>query len=199
MAVALGLTIVIKTFVVQTFFIPSESMIPTLRPGDRVLVEKLTYRFRAPARGEVIVFHRPDAQPPPREWSVSTAVRRALAGIGLMAPEGEVDYIKRIIGLPGDVVEVEEGTVLVNGEPLVEPYAEPEVRDSPRVRVPPGRYFMMGDNRMNSLDSRFGLGLVPRDLVVGRAFLVLWPPGDVTFSLDQRYLGLRTTAVALGD
>ncbi|MGH8905467.1 MAG: signal peptidase I [Egibacteraceae bacterium] len=187
---ALLLTYVIKTFLAQAFYIPSESMVPTLVPRDRVLIEKVTYRFRAPTRGDVIVFQRPDSAEAAWDRSVLGAARWALAGLGFVQPEGEVDYIKRIIGLPGDTVEVIGGTVFVNGQPLSEPYAEPETRDSPRVTVPPDRYFMMGDNRMNSLDSRFGLGLVPRDRIIGHAFAILWPPRSVTFSFDQRYPGL---------
>lgn len=181
---AIVLTFVIKTFLVQAFYIPSESMVPTLRQQDRVLVEKLSYRFREPERGEVIVFHR-SGEREPEGWSFGRSARGFLSGLGLAPPAGEVDFIKRIIGLPGDAVEVRHGTVLINGRPLREPYAEPETRDSPRVIVPPGRYFMMGDNRMNSLDSRFGLGFVPRHDIIGRAFVVLWPPGSATFSLNH--------------
>jgi len=184
-AVAILCTFLIKTLLVQAFYIPSESMVPTLHEHDRVLVEKLSYRFREPRRGEVIVFHRPGQREPAGGWSLGRSAREFLAGLGLSQPAGEVDFIKRIIGLPGDTVEVRHGTVLINGRPLREPYAQPETRDSPRVVVPPDRYFMMGDNRMNSLDSRFGLGFVPREDIIGHAFVVLWPPGSATFSLDH--------------
>jgi signal peptidase I len=194
-AAAIFLTFVIKTLFVQAFYIPSESMVPTLHEQDRVLVEKLSYRFRDPRRGEIIVFHRPDERKPAGGWSLSRSLRDFLAGLGLAQPAGEVDFIKRIIGLPGDTVEVRHGTVLVNGRPLREPYAEPETRDSPRVVVPGGRYFMMGDNRMNSLDSRFGLGFVPREDIVGHAFVVLWPPSSATFSLDHNYQGMDTAGL----
>lgn len=191
-AVAIVLTFLIKTLLVQAFYIPSESMVPTLREQDRVLVEKLSYRFREPERGEVIVFHRPGQREPAGGWSLGRSVREFLAGLGLAQPAGEVDFIKRIIGLPGDTVEVRHGTVLINGRPLREPYAQLETRDSPRVVVPPGRYFMMGDNRMNSLDSRFGLGFVLRQDIIGHAFVVLWPPGSATLFLDQDYPGVDT-------
>jgi signal peptidase I len=187
---ALLLTLLIKTFLMQAFYIPSESMVPTLDPQDRVLIEKVTYRFRAPSRGEIIVFRRPNVTTVAWDWSMLGAVRRVLAGFGVVRSKGEVDYIKRIIGLPGDTVEVHDGVVLVNGEPLFEPYAEPETRDSPLVTVPPNRYFMMGDNRMNSLDSRFGLGLVPRDRIVGRAFVILWPPRSATLVGKPEYPGI---------
>ncbi|MGH8931674.1 MAG: signal peptidase I [Egibacteraceae bacterium] len=181
--VALLLTVLIKTFLLQAYFIPSESMMPTLDPRDRVLVDKVTYRFRAPERGEVIVFHRPSPTEGRPEPGLSIALHRVLATLGFVRADGQVDFIKRIIGLPGDEVEVVDGGVIINGARLSEPYAEPETRDSPRVTVPPGRYFMMGDNRMNSLDSRFGLGFVRRDRIVGRAFVVFWPPTSATFSL----------------
>jgi signal peptidase I len=189
--IAMVITFFIKTFVVQAFYIPSESMVPTLHQQDRVLVEKLSYRFREPERGEVVVFHRPGGRE--REgWSLGRWVREFFSGLGLAQPAGEVDFIKRIIGLPGDIVEVRGGTVFVNSRPLWEPYAQPETRDSPPVRVPPGSYFMMGDNRMNSLDSRFGLGYVTREDIIGQAFVVLWPPSSATFSLDQDYPGIDT-------
>jgi signal peptidase I len=187
---AILLTFVIKTLLIQAFYIPSESMVPTLHEQDRVLVEKLSYRFRDPQRGEIIVFHRPGNREPMGGWAPGRLLREFLAGLGLAQPPGEVDFIKRIIGLPGDTVEVRHGTVLINGRPLQEPYAEPETRDSPRVVVPPGRYFMMGDNRTNSLDSRFGLGFVSRTDIVGHAFVVLWPPGSARVSLDQHYPGV---------
>lgn len=194
---ALLFTFVIKTFLLQAFFIPSESMIPTLHEDDRVLVEKVSYRFRPPERGEVIVFRRLEAQGS-SGWSFRSLVRGLFTGLGLVQPEGEVDYIKRVIGLPGETVEVRDGTVLVNGQPLVESYAEPEIRDSPPVVVPPEAYFMMGDNRMNSLDSRFGLGFVSDEQIVGRAFAILWPPRSATLSLDRDYPGVDETSVASG-
>jgi signal peptidase I len=193
LAAAILLTSIIKTFLVQAFYIPSESMVPTLHQQDRVLVEKVSYRFREPERGEIIVFHR-TRQHEHEDWSLGRSLRGFLSGLGLAQPVGEVDFIKRIIGLPGDTVEVRRGTVFINGRPLWEPYAEPEIRDSPPVVVPPGHYFMMGDNRMNSLDSRFGLGFVPRDNIIGHAFVVLWPPSSATFSLDQDYPGADTAS-----
>ncbi|MGH8885947.1 MAG: signal peptidase I [Egibacteraceae bacterium] len=197
MVTAILFTFAIKTLLVQAFYIPSESMVPTLHEQDRILVEKLSYQFRDPERGEIIVFHRPGQREPVERWSLGRFARGLLAGLGLAQPAGEVDFIKRIIGLPGDTVEVRAGTVLINGHPLREPYAQPESRDSARVVVPPGHYFMMGDNRMNSLDSRFGLGFVSRKDIIGHAFVVLWPPGSATFSLDQHYPGVDTVRLGV--
>jgi signal peptidase I len=183
--VALLLAFLIKTFLVQAFFIPSGSMIPTLQIGDRVLVEKITYRFRPPERGEIIVFRRPGAEDV--GGGVGGALRSFLEGLGLVQPDEDIDLIKRVIGLPGDELELRDGRVYVNGIPLDEAYAQPESRDFGPITVPPERLFMMGDNRMNSDDSRFGVGPVPIDNVVGRAFVILWPPGDATFGLDEDY------------
>jgi signal peptidase I len=188
---ALVLAFLIKTFLVQAFYIPSGSMIPTLEIGDRVLVEKVTYRFREPQRGEVIVFSRPGYDPGPR--SVGTVVRSFLEGLGLVQPNAEIDLIKRVIGLPGETVEIRKGRVLINGEPLDESYAQPETRDYGPTEVPADHLFMLGDNRMNSDDSRFSLGTVPLSNVVGKAFVILWPPASATLSLDQDYPGVGET------
>ena len=184
--VALLLAFVIKTFLVQAFYIPSGSMIPTLEIGDRVLVEKVSYRFRDPERGEIIVFQRPGAER--ARAGVSGQLRSFLEGLGLAQPDAEIDLIKRVIGLPGEKVRIRKGVVYVNGKRLREPYAEPETRSFPETVVPRGHLFMMGDNRMNSQDSRFAeLGTVPLRNVVGRAFVILWPPGSATTSMDRDY------------
>ena len=185
-AVALLLAFLIKTFLVQAFFIPSGSMIPTLEVCDRVLVEKVSYRFRQPERGEIIVFQRPGAER--ARAGVSGQMRSFLEGLGLAQPDADIDLIKRVIGLPGERVRVRKGVVFINGKPLREPYAEPETRSFPVTKVPEGHLFMMGDNRMNSQDSRFPeLGTVPLDNVVGRAFVILWPPASATTHMDTDY------------
>ena len=189
---ALALAFLIKTFLLQAFYIPSGSMIPTLAIGDRVLVEKVTYRTRPPERGEVIVFQRPGSE---RVRSgVSGQLRSFLEGLGLAQPDADIDLIKRVIGLPGERVRVRKGVVFVNGRRLKEPYAQPETRSFPSTKVPPGELFMMGDNRMNSQDSRFPeLGTVPVENVVGRAFVILWPPAQATTSMDRDYPGVGET------
>ena len=184
--VALLLAFAIKTFLVQAFFIPSGSMIPTLEVGDRVLVEKVSYRFRQPERGEIIVFQRPGAER--ARSGVSGQLRSFLEGLGLAQPDADIDLIKRVVGLPGERVRVRKGVVSINGKALPESYAQPETRSFPMTKVPKGHLFMMGDNRMNSQDSRFPeLGTVPLDNVVGRAFVILWPPGSATTSMDKDY------------
>jgi signal peptidase I len=183
---ALVLAFLIKTFLVQAFYIPSGSMIPTLEIGDRVLVEKVTYRFSDPARGDVIVFQRPGAEQP---TGVGPAIRSFLEGLGLAQPDEDIDLIKRVIGLPGETVEIVDGVVRVDGRGLREDYVLDFEADWGPQAVPPGSYFMLGDNRGNSDDSRYSLGTVPRDHVVGKAFVILWPPGNATLRLAQRYPG----------
>lgn len=182
---ALLLAFLVKTFLVQAFYIPSGSMIPTLEIDDRVLVEKVSYRFRMPERGEVIVFRRPGAPRP--EASLGDSVRTFFEGFGLLRPRHDIDLIKRVVGLPGETVEVRDGRVYVDGLALEEPYAHVDVFDHPATVVPAGHLFMMGDNRPNSDDSRGSLGTVPVDHVVGRAFVIMWPPVHVDATLDADY------------
>jgi signal peptidase I len=175
--VALAVAIVLKTFVVQAFFIPSGSMEPTLEPGDRVLVQKVVY---GPDRGDVIVFSDPRGRPGPDRGIVGGFVHWLSSTLGIERPEHE-DFIKRVIGLPGETVELRDGRLFVDGVRIREPYLKGAVdtRDYGPVRVPEGALFVLGDNRLNSNDSRFGLGFVPVDKVVGRAFAIVWPPSRV--------------------
>ena len=175
--VALAVAIVLKTFVVQAFFIPSGSMEPTLEPGDRVLVQKVVY---GPDRGDVIVFSDPQGRPGPDRGIVGGFVHWLSSTLGIERPEHE-DFIKRVIGLPGETVELRDGRLFVDGVRIREPYLKGAVdtRDYGPVKVPEGALFVLGDNRLNSNDSRFGLGLVPVDKVVGRAFAIVWPPSRV--------------------
>ena len=175
--VALAVAIVLKTFVVQAFFIPSGSMEPTLEPGDRVLVQKVVY---GPDRGDVIVFSDPQGRPGPDRGIVGGFAHWLSSTLGIERPEHE-DFIKRVIGLPGETVELRDGRLYVDGVRIHEPYLKGAVdtRDYGPVRVPEGALFVLGDNRLNSNDSRFGLGFVPVDKVVGRAFAIVWPPSRV--------------------
>ncbi|MFD9029813.1 signal peptidase I [Streptomyces sp. NPDC059567] len=186
--IALLLALLIKTFLVQAFSIPSDSMMNTLQRGDRVLVDKLTPWFGSePERGEVVVFHDPggwlEGEPTPDP----NALQKFLSFIGLMPSAEEKDLIKRVIAVGGDTVSCKEGgKVILNGKPLDEtsyiyPGSSP-CGDKPfgPITIPEGSIWVMGDNRQNSLDSRYhqnlpGGGAVPNDEVVGRAVVVAWP------------------------
>jgi signal peptidase I len=172
--IALLLAVLIKTFVVQAFFIPSGSMLETLQVDDRVLVSKLSYVWASPERGDVIVFDDPRGEPGEAE-SVTGKVWRNLAeSIGIRTPQSE--FIKRVIGIGGDTVEGRGGLVYVNGEAIAEPYLPRYAitDDFPPTDVPPGELFVMGDNRSDSIDSR-SFGSIREADVVGRAFVVMWP------------------------
>ncbi|MER7672704.1 signal peptidase I [Kitasatospora sp. NPDC096128] len=190
--IALILALVIKTFFVQAFSIPSESMQNTLQVGDRVLVDKLTPWFGAePERGDVVVFHDPGGwlNDEPAQQSSNSFVRGVqdvLSFVGLMPSANEKDLIKRVIAVGGDTVECkDDGPVKVNGVALNEPYiyaGNTPCGTQPfgPIKVPNGRIWVMGDHRADSLDSRFhmdqpGGGSVPVDNVIGRAFVVAWP------------------------
>lgn len=152
-----GITaLVLIGFVVRPFFIPSESMVPTLKVNDMVLVNELAYRVWSPARGDVIVFR------PPSE-----------------ARMGDKDLIKRIVAGEGDTLEIRDTRLLINGEPQQEPFINHDgpfgMSDFGPVRIPPGHVFCMGDNRGNSDDSRFW-GTLPRQNIIGKAFCIFWPP-----------------------
>jgi signal peptidase I len=156
-------------------------MEPTLEIGDRVFVNKLAYDIGDLARGDVIVFANPHPEQLPERGLVSAFLHWLGEGIGFAQPADE-DFIKRVIGLPGETIEIRDNVVYIDGEPLEEPYLTDAARrsngDFPETRIPPGQLFMMGDNRGNSADSRYGLGLVPVDKVIGRAFIVIWPPSQ---------------------
>lgn len=185
--IALVLALLIKTFLVQAFSIPSESMMNTLKKGDRVLVDKLTPWFGSePERGEVVVFHDPGGWLETAETPKPNVVQKFLSFIGLMPSAEEKDLIKRVIAVGGDTVSCKEGgKVVLNGVPLDEtaylyPGSVPCQDSFGPIKVPEGRIWVMGDNRQNSLDSRFhqelpGGGTVANDLVVGRAVVVAWP------------------------
>lgn len=160
-AVAILVAILIKTFAFQAFYIPSESMDPTLKVHDRVLVNKLSYRFGEIERGDLVVFERP-----PAEQGGDPAIK---------------DLIKRIVGMPGDKIEGRDGHVWINDQQLAEPYLPNGVTtlDFPAQTIEPDHYWVMGDNRPRSKDSRY-FGAIHEDLIVGRAFIRVWPIPNVS-------------------
>jgi len=167
---AIAIVVAIKAWVVNPYRIPSSSMEPTLhcaraggggclaRFSDRVLANRFIYHFRDPHRGEIIVFHVPK-------------IAEEKCGAGGV-------FVKRIIGLPGEVWQERQGFVYINGRKLNEPYIQKDRRDFeswPARRIPKGNYFMMGDNRASSCDSR-KWGTVPRSRIIGKVFAIYWPP-----------------------
>ena len=172
--IALVVAVLIKTFFVQAFYIPSGSMIPALEINDRVLVNKLSPRFGAPNRGDVIVFDSPSGSSD-RGSFPGNIFRSVGESIGVVSRDA--DLIKRVIGLPGEVVEIRDNVVFVDGVELDEPYLAEGARmaDMAAVTVPAAELFVMGDNRSFSSDSR-AFGTIPEEEVVGRAFAKVWPP-----------------------
>lgn len=175
--IALGL----RTWVGEARIIPSGSMRPTLLEGDRVLVSKTAYNLHDPRRGDVLVFESPEAGPPDGSVLPLRVMHRALEAVGLRQPP-DTDLIKRVVGLPGEVVEARDGTVFVDGKRLVEPYLPDGTVTSSfgPVTVPDDHLWMMGDNRSLSRDSR-AVGPISYDLVIGRAVARAWPPGRWAF------------------
>ncbi|MGC0374533.1 signal peptidase I [Streptomyces sp. SAI-229] len=188
--IALVLALLIKTFLVQAFSIPSDSMQNTLQQGDRVLVDKLTPWFGSePERGEVVVFHDPDNWLAGEPTPDPNLLQKALSWIGLMPSAEEKDLIKRVVGVGGDTIECKgTGPLKVNGTALNEPYVYPgntpcsqdDQGGQFKVKVPEGHIWVMGDHRQNSRDSRYNQGdknngMVPVDKVVGRAVVIAWP------------------------
>jgi len=179
LVVAFALALLIKTFLVQAFFIPSESMQNTLNPGDRVLVNKVVYHLHQPRRGDIIVFSDPNPAPTGHRNPVQSFWHWLTEGFGV-STNPEKDFIKRVIGLPGETIEGKDGTVYIDGRPLTEPYTRvKDVRPFGPVRIPADSMFVMGDNRTDSKDSRYGLGFIPYRKVIGRAFVVIWPPSRI--------------------
>jgi signal peptidase I len=206
---ALVLTILLKAFVVQVFSIPSGSMENTLLPGDRILVNKMVYRFRSIERGDIVVFSGSGSWDPTTSGPSNPVVRfldDAKSLVGIAGPG--TDYVKRVIGVPGDHVVCcnAQGQVTVNGVALDEKsYIYPGAAPSQirfNITVPPGRLWVMGDNRADSDDSRYrtsdaGGGAIPESAVVGRAFVIIWPLSRITdlpIPNTFQQAGLRTAA-----
>lgn len=159
LAETLGLSLLlafgIRTFVAEARYIPSESMLPTLEVNDRLIIDKVSYDFGQPQRGDIVVFH------PPEELQQKEA------------------FIKRVIGLPGDTLEIKDGQVFINGQVLAENYIEapPDYQWGPET-VPPDAYLVLGDNRNDSFDGHYW-GFIQRDQIIGRAAVRFWPPDRI--------------------
>jgi signal peptidase I len=178
----------IRHFVAEARFIPSESMLPTLKIDDRLIVDKVSFKMGSPQRGDVVVFMPPDESVkgcggrtdlPLKEkdlWEKVTSI------LTLQDPSKPIDpnkpkdaFIKRVIGLPGETIEVKEGKVLVNGNQLEENYTDGAAQmPTPPMVVPSNAYLVIGDNRNHSCDSRFW-GAVPREKMIGKAIVRFWP------------------------
>ena len=173
--VALVVAVVIKTFLVQAFFIPSASMHDTLVEGDRVMVNKLAYRFGEPHRGDIIVFDSPLVTHDQSESFLGKVVRHVGEALGLSSPESAL--IKRVIALGGETIEIRENQIYIDGVALDEPYLTRPVDMDPfgPLTIPEGFVFVMGDNRNQSEDGRV-FGPIPESDIIGRAFVRVWPP-----------------------
>jgi signal peptidase I len=176
-ALAILLAVVFKTFLVAAFYIPSGSMESTLNVSDRVLVEKVSYRFGDVQNGDVVVFVHDDPGLEPA--GPSNPIARFFSSLGQaigLVPPSDRDFIKRVVGVPGDEITCPEGRLVRNGKPVDEPYLDPAVTTEgcKTTTVQPGQLYVMGDNRSNSQDSR-SFGVIDRSDVVGRAFVRIWP------------------------
>jgi signal peptidase I len=179
-AVALGLALGIQAVLVKPFRIPSESMVPTLKISQRVLVDRVTFRIGEPERGDVVVFKPPvgadDNVCGVRHSSRSACPRPTSA-------RSDTNFIKRVVAIGGDRLSVVDGRVILNGkrqdEPFIRPDGSCDICDLPdEITIPKGMYFMMGDNRGESADSRFW-GPVPKKWLIGQAFMTYWPPNRI--------------------
>jgi signal peptidase I len=163
-ASALTIALLIKTFLFQAFVIPTDSMVPTLKPGDRILVNKVSYKLHDVNRGDIVVFSAPPGQ----------------------ETDGVKDLVKRVIGLPGETIEARDGKVVIDGRALEEPYVNPKCGGPVsgaalrKQEIPADHVFVMGDNRCQSKDSRV-FNPIPIDTIVGRAFFRLWPVSRLKF------------------
>ena len=178
--VALGLALGIQQFLVKPFRIPSESMVPTLAVGQRVLVDRVGTHFGEPGRGDVMVFKPPKGAD---ESACGVSHPEDSPCPKHTAARSDVNFIKRVVGLPGDRLSVRRGRVYINGklqkEPFIRPDAGCSICNEPRpITIPKGEYYMMGDNRGESADSR-EWGPVPETWFIGKAFFTYWPPNRI--------------------
>jgi signal peptidase I len=180
--VAIGLAVAIQAFIVKPYKIPSESMLPTLAVGQRVLVNRLGNDFSDPHIGEIVVFH-----PPQGAVDQNPACGALVSGAQICSTpttrEASVNFIKRVVAGPGDTISIRDGRVVRNGKLQTEPFIAPcgggpQCNYPHAITVPAGYWFMMGDNRGMSDDSRFW-GPIPRKWIIGGAFATYWPIGRI--------------------
>ncbi len=185
-AVALGMALAIQAFLVKPYRIPSESMVPTLTVGQRVLVNRIGTRFGEPSVGDVLVFNPPAGAESATGDQCGEQPKPGAACDKPTPERADVNFIKRLVGGPGDTIAVRDGRVIRNGKPTKEPFISDTCVDDAGagcnfrnpITIPPGHYFMMGDNRGESDDSRFW-GPVPESWIIGAAFATYWPPDRV--------------------
>ena len=164
--------LLVRSFLYEPFRIPSSSMMPTLRVGDFIFVSKFSYGLRLPVLNSLIL--------------ELGSPQRGDVAVFRLPSDPQTNYIKRVIGVPGDTVEMKNGKVSVNGERIAEPYISNRgAQDFPATQVEPDHVFVMGDNRPNSQDSRSVLGQIPMDKIVGKAFVLLWPPSRIEWLSDD--------------
>jgi signal peptidase I len=177
-AVALGVALGIQAFLVKPFRIPSESMVPTLEIGQRVLVDRISMRFSEPERGDVMVFKPPQGA----DENMCGVSHPADQGCPRSTPgKSDTNFIKRVVAVGGDRISIRAGRVILNGKLQQEPFIRPDdqcgICNLPQtIVIPKGQYYMMGDNRGASADSR-EWGPVPEDNMIGKGFATYWPPG----------------------
>jgi len=186
-ALALGLAFAIQAFVVKPYKIPSGSMLPTLEIGQRVLVDRIGNDFFSPGVGDIVVFHPPQGATEGGDGICGVPQPAEEPCAQPTAKESSLTYIKRVVAVGGDTIAIVKGHVILNGKRQKEPFAsfagcnEDPTCDYPKpIRVPKGYFFMMGDNRGNSDDSRFW-GPIPDAWVIGEAFATYWPPDRIGF------------------
>lgn len=177
LVIAVLVAILIQSFFIKAFIIPSSSMSPTLQIGDRVMVDRVTYYFRKPRRGDVIVFRYPPTAP--QATNTTNPLYWPFEQIGetlhITHRTSSSPFVKRVIATEGETMEIKKGQIFIDGQPIKEDYKVPDTYDMPPTKIPKGRLFCMGDNRPNSRDSRYW-GTVPIRSVIGKVFLIWWPP-----------------------
>jgi len=178
-AFAVGLALLIQAFAVKPYQIPSASMKPTLQVGQRVLVQRVSYHFSDPQVGDIVVFHPPEGADESERCGLQPKPPNEACSEPVDSPD-DTNFIKRVVATPGDTLSIENGHAIVNGEQIEDDFIKPcgggntDCNFRSPITIPPDHYFMMGDNRGGSDDSRFW-GPVPREWIIGKAFATYWP------------------------